>query len=299
MPPNVKGFFRFISAERGIMLFMITTGTAFLISKEINLPLAFYLGIIAFCGWSGVDAINNVYDVELDAQSDPHRADYTKSLGKIGLLLSLSFFALSMSLGFITGIELVVVFVFVGILVGALYSVPPFRLRQTIFKPVVNFSVGAVPVLIVAAFFNVFSTQIIVLLLLMGISTAVNSLWEDLADYKSDFNFHAKTILVILGFKRGLYFTIIMGYCLIPLMVLVGVLFNLSMIYFVVLTGLIVYISIRLIQNRDIITINSKNDVNSMLKIGEAFARDFVIIALVHTTNLMLSGFLTHQILLG
>jgi 4-hydroxybenzoate polyprenyltransferase len=296
---NVKGFFRFISAERGIMLFMITMGTAFLMAKEIDLSIAFYLGIIAFCGWSGVDGINNIYDVELDVKSDPHRANYTKSLGKIGLVLSLSFFALAMSLGFITGIVLVVVFVFVGIIFGVLYSVPPFRLRQTIFKPLVNFSVGAVPVLIVAAFFNVFSVQIIILLLLMGISTAVNSLWEDLADYKSDFNFHAKTILVILGFKRGLYFTIIMGYCLIPLMVLVGVLFNLSLIYFVVLTGLIGYISIRLIQNRDIMTSNTKNDPNSMLKIGEAFARDFVIIALVHTTNLMMSSYLTHQILLA
>lgn len=296
---NVKGFFRFISVERGIMLFMITMGTAFLMAKEINIPIAFYLGIIAFCGWSGVDAINNIYDVELDVKSDPHRADYTKSLGKIGLVSSLIFFALSISLGFITGIELVVVFIFIGVITGVLYSVPPFRLRQTIFKPIVNFSVGSVPVLIVAAFFNVFSAQIIVLLLLMGISTAVNSLWEDLADYKSDSNSHAKTILVILGFKRGLYFTIIMGYCLIPLMVLVGVIFNLSMIYFVVLTGLIGYISIRLIQNRDIMKSKSKNNSKSLLKIGEAFARDFVIIALVHTTNLMLSSYLTHQVLLA
>ena len=89
-----------------------------------------------------------------------------------------------------------------------------------------------------------------------------------------------------------------MGYCLIPLMVLVGVLFNLSMVYFVVLTGLIGYISIRLIQNRDIMKSKSKNNSISLLKIGEAFARDFVIIALVHTTNLMLSSYLTHQVLL-
>jgi 4-hydroxybenzoate polyprenyltransferase len=293
---TVKGFFSFISAERGIMLFMITTGAAFLMAEKISLIQASYLGIIAFCGWSGVDAINNVYDVDLDVKSDPHRAEFTKNLGKVGLFISLAFFAVSMSLGAITGIQLVVVFVFVGILAGVLYSVPPFRLRQTIYKPIVNFSVGAVPVLMVAAFFDVFSIEIVVLLLLIGISTAVNSLWEDLADYKSDFNAQARTTLVVLGFRRGLYLTIIMGYCLIPLMLVVGLLFNLNTIYFIVLSGLIAYISIRLIQNRNIITNRTKNDTEQMQKLGEAFARDFVIVALVHTTNLMLSSYLTYQI---
>jgi len=292
---RVKGFLTFISFERGIMLFMITMGATFLMAEKPTFFGAIYLGIVAFCGWSGVDAINNVYDVDLDVKSDPLRADYTKNLGKMGLLISLIFFALSMSLGAITGIQLVTVFVFIGILAGVAYSMPPFRLRQTIFKPVVNLSVGAVPVLIVAAFFKVFSVQILALMLLMGISTAVNSLWEDLADYKSDLNAHARTILVTLGIKRGLYLTIIMGYSLIPLMILVGVLFNLSPLYFVVLSGLITYLSIRLIQNRHVLVGGTQNDTESMLKLGEAFAKDFVIIALVHTTNLMINGYLIYN----
>ncbi|PVX24850.1 MAG: hypothetical protein CW691_06295 [Candidatus Bathyarchaeum sp.] len=291
----VKGFLTFISVERGIMLFMITMGATFLMAKNTTLFGAIYLGAVAFCGWSGVDAINNVYDVDLDTKSDPLRADYTKKLGRLGLGISLIFFALSMSLGAITGIQLVTVFVFVGILAGVMYSAPPFRLRQTIYKPIVNFSVGAVPVLMVAAFFNVFSVEILVLMTLIGVSTAVNSLWEDLADYKSDFNAHARTLLIVLGFKRGLYLTIIMGYSLIPLMILVGVLFQLSMLYFVVLTGLIAYISLRLVQNRHLLFGGANADTESMLKLGEAFAKDFVIIALVHTTNLMLSGYLTYQ----
>ena len=292
---SVKGFLKFISIERGIMLFMIAMGATFLIAKNASLLGAVYFGFVAFCGWSGVDAINNVYDVDLDMKSDPLRAEYTKNLGKLGLCISLIFFAASMSLGAITGIQLVTVFVFLGILAGVVYSVPPFRLRQTIYKPVVNFSVGAVPVLMVAAFFNVFSVQILVLLLLIGISTAVNSLWEDLADYVSDFDARARTMLVVLGFKRGLYLTIIMGYCLIPLMILVGILFQLTLFYFVVLTALIAYLSTRLIQNRHILFGGAKTDTESMLKLGEMFAQDFVIIALVHTTNLMLSGYLTYQ----
>jgi len=273
---------------------MINMGATFLIAQSSTLPNAIYLGIIAFFLWSGVDAINNVYDAELDEKSDPKRARYTKNLGKLGLAISLGLFAISLGLGAVTGMLLVVVFIFVGILAGIIYSVPPFRLRQTIYKPIVNLSVGAVPVLIVAAFYDVFSVQIFTLILLMGISTAVNSLWEDLADYKSDYNAKAKTTLVVLGFKKGLYLTIILGYSLIPLMIIVGMLFQLNTIYFVILGALITYISIRLIQNRHIITGKPKQE--TLLVAGEGFAKDFVIVALVHTTNLMLSGFLTYQI---
>lgn len=294
MHDKITGFLSFISVERGIMLFMINMGATFLIAQSSTLPNAIYLGIIAFFLWSGVDAINNVYDAELDEKSDPKRAKYTKSLGKLGLATSLGLFAVSLGLGVVTGMLLVVVFIFVGILAGIIYSVPPLRLRQTIYKPIVNLSVGAVPVLIVAAFYDVFSVQIFALILLMGISTAVNSLWEDLADYKSDYNAKAKTTLVVFGFKKGLYLTIIMGYSLIPLMIIVGIMFQLNTIYFVILGALITYISIRLIQNRQIITGKPKQE--TLLAAGEGFAKDFVIVALVHTTNLMLSGFLTYQI---
>ena len=295
---SVNGFIKFISFERGIMIFMITMGATFLMAENNTLLIAVYLGFVAFCGWSGVDAINNVYDVDLDVKSDFSRSEYTKNLGRLGTYISIIFLVLSLSLGAITGIPLVAVFVFFGILAGILYSVPPFRLRQTVYKPIVNFSVGAVPVLIVAAFFNVFSVQILVLLLLIGISTAVNSLWEDLADYTSDFDAQARTMLVVLGFKRGLFLTIVMGYCLIPLMLLVGILFNLSLLYFVVLAALVCFISFRLIQNRHALSGASKADTKTMLKLGETFAKDFVIIALVHTTNLMISGYLTYQVFL-
>lgn len=298
MLENIKGFLSFISFERGIMLFMIAMGSTYLIAQKTTFPEAIYLGVIAFCLWSGVDAINNVYDVELDIKSDPKRADYTKKLGKFGHLISLFFFVLTMVLGAITGIQLVPVMIFIGILAGIIYSVPPIRLRQTILKPIVNLSVGAVPVLMVAAFFNIFSLEILVLLTLIGVSTAINSLWEDLADYKSDLSAHAKTILIVLGFKRGLFFTIILGYSLIPLMIWVGLLFNLTPIYFFILTVLIAFISLRLIQNRKILMKNQNQE--TMLKLGESFAKDFVITALIHTTNLMLSGYLTyHQILIS
>jgi len=292
---NAKGFAQFISIEKGFMLFMISMGATFLIAENLAWVQAIYLGFIIFCGWSGADAINNICDVALDVKSDPFRAEYPKNLGRLGLFIFLFFSALSISLGVITGIPLVTVFILVGIFAGVLYSVPPFRLRQTIYKPLVNFSVGCVPVLIVAAFFNVFSVNAWALMLPIGTTAAVNSLWEDLADYASDFNSRASTMTITLGFERGLYVTIILGYCLISLMVLVGILFRLNLLYYLILSALVAYMSLLLIQKRSILFGNLGGNTGPLLKLGGIFAKDFVIIAIIQTTNLMLSGYLKYQ----
>lgn len=289
---SLTGFGHFISVERGFMLFMISLGATFLIEKNLSWFQAIYLGFIVFCGWCGVDAMNNIYDVDLDAQSDPVRAEYTKDIGRIGVCVSILFCALSISLGIITWIPLVPVLTLIGILVGVLYSVPPFRLRQTICKPLVNLSVGAVPVLMVAALSSVFSASVISLVFLIGATTAVNSLWEDLADYASDSNSRARTMPIVLGFERGLYLTIVMGYCLIPFMVLVGILFRLNTLYYLVFSALVAYMSLRLIQKRSVLFGKSRNNKESMHKLGETLAKDFVIIAIIQTTNLMLSSYL-------
>ncbi|TET65735.1 hypothetical protein E3J49_00910 [Candidatus Bathyarchaeota archaeon] len=292
---SVKGFAQFISVERGFMLFTMSMGATFLIEENIAWLQAIYLGFIVFCGWSAVDAVNNICDADLDVKSDPFKAEYTKNLGRLGLCIFIFFSALSISLGVLTGIPLVTVFVLAGIFVGVLYSVPPFRLRQTIYKPLVNFSVGAVPVLIVAAFYNVFSVEVWLLMALIGITTAVNSLWEDLADYTSDFNTRARTMSTILDFKTALYVTITLGYCLLPLMVLIGILFHLNLLYFLVLAALVAYLSRRLIQKRSVLFGNEKDNKELMLELGDIFAKDFVIIAIVQMTNIMLSSYLKYQ----
>jgi len=292
---GLKGFFQFISAERGFMLFMTSMGSSFLIEERLSWLQAVYLGSIVFCGWSGVDAINNICDVSLDMKSDPFRAQYTKNLGRLRFCISIFFSVLAVSLGAITLIPLVTVLIVVGILVGVLYSVPPFRLRQTILKPLVNFSVGSVPVLIVAAFHDVFAAKVWPLVFLIGTTTAVNSLWEDLADYVSDFDSQARTMLIVLGLKRGLLMTIFLGYCLVPLMVLVGMLFSLTLPYYLILSALVTYMSLRLIQKRSILLGKSDDNRESTLELGGILAKDFVIMALVQTTNLMLAGYLKYQ----
>lgn len=153
----LKGFYLFISVERGVMLFMISIGAALLIGGRSDWPEVVYLGLIGFCGWSCVDAINNVSDVELDKESDPFRSEFTASLGLwsffIVALLSLAY----IGMGLATSRPLVTVFILLGIFLGVVYSVPPLRLRQTVYKPLVNGAVGAIPVMITSAFYNAFT----------------------------------------------------------------------------------------------------------------------------------------------
>jgi hypothetical protein len=99
--------------------------------------------------------------------------------------------------------------------------------------------------------------------------------------------------VVVLGFKRGFFITVLVGYGMVPLMVMVGILFNLSLLYFVILGTLIAFLSFRLIQHRNTLFRNSNE--NTLLNLGPVFARDFVIIALVHTANLMINGLLIYQ----
>jgi 4-hydroxybenzoate polyprenyltransferase len=292
MSQDLKGASSFISVERGLMLFMISVAATFLIAEVISWPVALFLGFTVFCGWSAVDAMNNVYDVELDTLSDPLRAKYTKQLGRVGLLVVYAFIAMSLLLGAVTQMPLVFLFVALGLAFGVLYSVPPFRLRQTKYKPLVNFTVGAIPILIVAAFFSVYSIEVAALVLLIGATTAINGLWEDLADYDSDFANNARTLPIILGFRNGLLFTIVLGYALIPLMIVVGVLFQLSPIYYVTLVVLAALISFRLYRERNILLSKTGSSTKRLLQLGTRLAKDFVIIALLFTASLMISSLL-------
>ncbi len=292
MLQDLRGFAQFISVERGLMLFMISVGATFLAGQAFAWTTALFLGAIVFCVWSAVDAINNLCDVDLDALSDPLRSRFTRKLGRLGLAVAAGFTALSFALGAATLMPFVVLFIGLGILFGVLYSVPPFRLRKTAYKPLVNFTVGAVPMMIIAAFFNAFTINIAALILLIGVTTAINSLWEDLADYASDFHSGSRTIPIILGFRRGLLFTVVMGYSMIPLMVLVGVLFQLPLIYYAALSALTIFITVRLIQKRQTIFKENSADTKKLFKLGEVLAKDFVIVAIVFTLALMLSSLL-------
>jgi len=77
---------------------------------------------------------------------------------------------------------------------------------------------------------------------------------------------------------------------MIPLMILVGMLFQLGWVYYSSLAGLATFISVRLIQKRHTIATAHGTDITRLHKLGELLAKDFVIIAIVFTFSLMASS---------
>jgi 4-hydroxybenzoate polyprenyltransferase len=134
--------------------------------------------------------------------------------------------------------------------------------------------------------------NVVALVFLIGVTTAVNSLWEDLADFESDFNSGARTVPIVLGLRKGLFLTLAMGYSLIPLMVLVGILFQLHLIYYFVLSALTLFVSRRLVQKRRSL-FGNKAGTKELLELGHVLAKDFVVAAIVQTLSLMFSSYLT------
>lgn len=283
-----KGFALFISVERGFMLLMITAGSAVIMAPTLNVTQIIHLGLTVFLGWSGVDAINNIFDKQLDETSDKFRANFTKKLGSAAYVITIALLGGSLTLGYLTQRLEVPILVLLGILCSIIYSVPPLRLRQTILKPVVNISVGSIPVLIVTAFYRVFSLEASLLSLAVGMTTGVNSLWEDLADYASDLMSGARTAVVVLGYRRGIYLTIVLGYLLVPPMVLAGYAYGLPSFYYWALLLLCVFMLGLIYQRRKTLF---GTDQHSFEELGKAFARDFVLIAITATTNLFVSGY--------
>ena len=288
----LKGYFQFISADRGVMLFLIVMGSTFLASGAAVWSSAIYLGLITFCIWSAADAIDNICDVDIDVYSDPFRARFTRKIGKTGLYIAVAFTIASLVLGAAALNPWVFVFTALGLGLGIIYSVPPLRLRRTPLKPIVNSSVGAVPVAIVAAFYN-FPPLMVSLVVLMGITIAVYSLWEDLADFGSDSNSGSRTVPIIMGFKPGLILTVALGYVIIGLMAFVGFMFSITTpIYYAVIIGVTVYITARLVQKRNLI-VKKVEENETLYKLGEVLARDFELIAAVFTITLVISALLT------
>jgi 4-hydroxybenzoate polyprenyltransferase len=273
------------------MLFVVTLGGAFLIGGSTALLPTLHLGVIVFCFWSFSDAINNIYDKELDAISDPKRAEFTEKLAKKANYITYLFLGLTFFLGALTLNWIVFAVISVGMLFGFIYSAPPIRLRTTVVKPLVNFVFGAVAIFISGAYFGVFTLNALILALLFGVVTAVNSIWGDLADYQSDKNSGARTLPVILGFRSGLFLTVILGCMLIPIMTYIGLMYSVFFVYYFVLAAVASYILIKLFLKRHMLSKNKEN-TPAQLSLGGLLSKDFVRITLIFSFTFALCAFI-------
>ena len=66
--------------------------------------------------------------------------------------------------------------------------------------------------------------------------------------------------------------------------------FSLPMVFYVILLTLTAFVSLRLWLSREIL---GSRDINRLLELGKVLAKDFVVVAIVQTLNLMLSGYLS------
>lgn len=287
MITNLKGYAEFLAIHRGLMLFMITLGGAFLIGGSGALLPALCLGLIVFCFWSFSDAINNIYDKELDAVSDPERSKFTEKLGKKAYFITYLFAGLTFSLGALTLNWAVFVVISIGIIFGFIYSAPPIRLRTTIVKPLVNFVFGSVAILVSAVYFGVFTVNVLVLTLLFGTVTSVNSIWGDLADYQSDKISKARTLPVILGFRNGFFLTVLLGCMLIPIMTNIGLMYSMSFVYYLILAIIASYILANLFLKRKRLS-KDKEDTHEQISLGGLLTKDFVKITLIFSFTFMM-----------
>jgi hypothetical protein len=83
-----------------------------------------------------------------------------------------------------------------------------------------------------------------------------------------------------------------MGYAMLPMMLFVGVMFQLGWVYYASLLGLAIFITLRLVQKRVTLFQDHETDATKLHKLGEVLAKDFVIIAIVFTLSLMVSSLL-------
>ena len=83
-----------------------------------------------------------------------------------------------------------------------------------------------------------------------------------------------------------------MGYVMLPLMALVGVMFSLPLVYYIALVALTGFVTLRLVQKRQTVFGGDKADTAKLLRVGEVLSKDFVIVAIAFTLTLMLCSLL-------
>jgi len=199
------------------------------------------------------------------------------------------FAVLTFSLSIATFNWQVLVVVSVGMFLSFIYSAPPIRLRTTIAKPLVNFIFGAVAILVSGAYFGVYSFEVIALTLLFGVVTSINSIWGDLADYESDKKSGSKTVPVVLGFRRGFIFTVVLGCMLIPILTFIGLMYGLPFVYYAILAGIATYVLGRLFLNKKGLNKNKEN-LNQQITLAAMLTKDFTFITLIFSLTFMVSA---------
>ncbi|MCX6666546.1 MAG: UbiA family prenyltransferase [Euryarchaeota archaeon] len=192
----------------------VIDGFRFPLNDTLGLTILSCLAVLS--AWSFTVLINHIYDKEIDIISGENRIT-TKNLLPNSYIkqLLLIFALLSVLFSFLLHYYAIIIIGF-ALLLGILYSVPPFRLRNKVFSPMfiglgsfLAFFLGVVtpPYSSGVWDFKIFTPVIPLSALSIGavifIALSVGTVIKDLKNYEGDKKAGVKTIFTIYGMEKG------------------------------------------------------------------------------------------------
>lgn len=217
---NTRIFFN-LTVPHYLILIIFTTTSALLVLNPTLIystapKLALTVVSLSFAVF-GLNALNQIYDIEIDRISKPHRPIPS---GKISIRSVYIFSAMSFFIAFILSLfsrttPLVIFFVFLSVI----YSVPPIRLkRYGISSNIVGGTLyGAVPFLSAAAITGSFSLAFFVFFYGAAIVLAT---FKDFEDMPTERRLGIRTLPVMLGYERAKQFVVYSLFSLLIFMLL-------------------------------------------------------------------------------
>ncbi len=158
--------------------------------------------------WMSTILYNNVYDLEIDRVSNPHRPLVRGQVCPVHYLGVASVFALiAIFMSPVLG-SIPFVITFISILSSMVYSVPPFRLRRRLLSTVF-IGWGSLLVFFIGVFATVrikeisVDNEIVHVALLIFVAFSIGPLTKDLKDYEGDLKYGVRTLFTVYGIQKA------------------------------------------------------------------------------------------------
>ena len=209
-----RAFYQELRSFRTLhFLLMVGIGVYFNPALEfLRIPDTIYILIAALVMiflWLATLLFNDVYDLKIDAISNPQRPLISGLISPVEYLnLGFCLFLLALYESLVLGVISYVIVLMI-IFSGVFYSVPPLRIRNRLFH---NLFIGWGSVL--AFLFGYFiqadvahlsmSGEVMMLALLIFLALSAGSVTKDLKDYEGDRRSGVKTIFTVYGLKKGM-----------------------------------------------------------------------------------------------
>jgi len=215
-PKNLKDLivpqYLLITVFSTLAAFFIILGN--LTSLIVLIPIMLSISLVVLA----LNALNQVYDTEIDKISKPERPIPSKRVTKLeGKLISILFYFTAFIISFAVN-HLFVYIIFIYIIISILYSIPPLRLRQLPFSSLIFGSLfhGVIPFVSVWAISqSAFPYAFFFFFLFIGI---IMSSTKDFEDVKSDATFGIKNFCTVFGIQNTIKFILVAYFLLILFM---------------------------------------------------------------------------------